>query len=135
MEISDRLTRNQYLNFSIGRRVATNEVLKQRSKTMPVLLLILLKNYSGGEHMQRTCSLCNEKLPTAESCTCSKIRYPSDIVSRIQFGDEEYDWGTRHCPRCGVLRNGYHHENCACEICPMCGELLTQCDCDAQFVI
>ena len=84
--------------------------------------------------MQKICRLCKEKLPAMESCTCRTLRYSSDYVPRIRFGDEEYNWGTRQCPDCGVLLGSYHHENCTCEICPMCGDLLNQCDCDGQYV-
>jgi hypothetical protein len=83
--------------------------------------------------MKKKCSLCNEKLPAMESCTCRTLRYGSDYVPRIRFGDEEYNWGTRRCPDCGVLSGSYHHENCTCEICPMCGELLNQCDCEGLY--
>jgi hypothetical protein len=80
--------------------------------------------------MQTFCSYCNEKLPSPESCACEVIRFGPDSIPRIRFGDEEYDWGTRRCAGCGVLRGGYHHEKCAREICPMCGEQLNICDCD-----
>ena len=85
--------------------------------------------------MREICSYCCEKLPSLESCTCKSIRYGSETVPRIRFGDEEYDWGTRRCAGCGVLLGGYHHENCACEICPMCGEQVLLCACDTDFVI
>ena len=85
--------------------------------------------------MREICSYCREKLPSLESCTCKSIRYGPETVPRIRFGDEEYDWGTRRCAGCGVLLGGYHHENCACEICPMCGEQVLLCACDTDFVI
>ena len=83
----------------------------------------------------KKCGLCGLKIPLSESCTYRKLKCNGIILKRVPFGDEEYNWSTRRCQDCGVYRGGYHHENCACEICPMCGELLTQCDCDAQFVI
>lgn len=85
--------------------------------------------------MRKICSYCREKLPSLESCTFKAIRYGSDKLPRIRFGDEEYDWGSGKCPGCGVLLGGYHHENCSCEICPMCGEQVIFCDCETDFVI
>lgn len=80
--------------------------------------------------MSRICSLCREKLPSIESCTCEAVLFMGDSVPRIRFGDEEYDWGTSRCAGCGVPRGGYHHENCSREICPLCGELMHICDCE-----
>ena len=80
--------------------------------------------------MSRICSLCREKLPSIESCTCEAVCFMGDRVHRIRFGDEEYDWGTSRCAGCGVPRGGYHHENCSREICPLCGELMHICDCE-----
>ena len=80
--------------------------------------------------MSRICSLCREKLPSIESCTCEAVCVMGDRVPRIRFGDEEYDWGTSRCAGCGVPRGGYHHENCSREICPLCGELMHICDCE-----
>lgn len=80
--------------------------------------------------MSRICSICREKLPSIESCTCEAVRFMGDRVPRIRFGDEEYDWGTSRCAGCGVARGGYHHENCRQEICPLCGELMHICDCE-----
>ncbi len=80
--------------------------------------------------MCKVCSFCREKLPTMEGCTCKSVLYMGENVSRIQFGEEEYDWGTNRCGSCGVHRGGYHHEGCSREICPLCGELLHICDCE-----
>lgn len=80
--------------------------------------------------MSRICSICREKLPSIESCTCEAVCFMGDRVPRIRFGDEEYDWGTSRCAGCGVPRGGYHHENCSREICPLCGELMHICDCE-----
>lgn len=80
------------------------------------------------------CSMCGEHIPSIESCTCTKVRCGSAEASRIKYGDEEYDWGTRRCGDCGVHRGGYHHENCNREICPMCGELIRLCDCGAEYI-
>lgn len=80
--------------------------------------------------MSRICSICREKLPSIESCTCEAVRFMGDRVPRIRFGDEEYDWGTSRCAGCGVPRGGYHHEYCSQEICPLCGELMHICDCE-----
>lgn len=80
--------------------------------------------------MSKVCSLCREKLPTLESCTCKSVLYMGEPVSRIQFGEEEYDWGTARCASCGVPRGAFHHENCSREICPLCGELMHICDCE-----
>lgn len=85
--------------------------------------------------MRKICSYCREKLPSPESCACQAIRYGPDTIPRIRFGDEEYDWESRKCPSCGVLQGGHHHENCSCEICPMCGERVLLCDCETEFVI
>ena len=85
--------------------------------------------------MRKICSYCREKLPSLESCTCRMIRYGPEKAARIRFGSEEYDWGTSKCAGCGVYIGGYHHENCSCEICPMCGELVLICDCETDFVI
>ena len=85
--------------------------------------------------MRKICSYCREKLPSLESCTFKAIRYGPDTLPRIRFGDEEYDWGTSKCTVCGVYIGGYHHENCSCEICPMCGEQVIFCDCETDFVI
>lgn len=85
--------------------------------------------------MRKICSYCREKLPSLESCTFKAIRYGPNTLPRIRFGDEEYDWGSWKCPGCGVLLGGYHHENCSCEICPMCGEQVIFCDCETDFVI
>ena len=83
--------------------------------------------------MSKICSFCKEKLPSLESCTCTTLRYLGDPISRIPFGDEEYDWGTSRCGCCGTHRGGYHHENCSREFCPLCGELLHICDCEEFF--
>lgn len=80
--------------------------------------------------MQKICSLCREKLPTIESCTCETVRCRGESVPRIRFGDEEYDWGTSRCAGCGVPIGGFHHEHCSREICPLCGELMNICDCE-----
>ena len=80
--------------------------------------------------MSRICSICREKLPSIESCTCETLLYLGESFARIRFGDEEYDWGTKRCAGCGVIRGGYHHENCSREICPLCGELMHMCDCE-----
>lgn len=85
--------------------------------------------------MSRICSLCREKLPSIESCTCEAVRFMGDRVPRIRFGDEEYEWGTSRCAGCGVPRGDYHHENCSQEICPLCGELMHICDCEIEFVV
>jgi hypothetical protein len=34
-----------------------------------------------------------------------------------------------------VFIGGYHHFNCACEICPMCGEQILLCNCETDFVV
>ena len=81
-----------------------------------------------------TCSMCSEHIPSIESCTCTTVRYGSTESPRIKYGDEDYDWGTRRCGGCGVLKGGYHHENCNREVCPMCGELINLCDCGAEFI-
>lgn len=57
--------------------------------------------------MSKVCSLCREKLPTLESCTCKSVLYMGEPVSRIQFGEEEYDWGTARCASCGVPRGPF----------------------------
>ena len=83
--------------------------------------------------MSRICSICREKLPSIESCTCEAVCFMGDRVPRIRFGDEEYDWGTSRCAgcaSCGVPRGAFHHENCSQEICPLCGELMHICDCE-----
>lgn len=80
--------------------------------------------------MSRICSICREKLPSIESCTCEAVRFMGDRVPRIRFGDEEHECGTSRCAGCGVPRGGYHHENCSQEICPLCGELMHICDCE-----
>ena len=63
-----------------------------------------------------TCSMCSEHIPSIESCTCITVRYGSTEAPRIKYGDEDYDWGTRRCGGCGVLKGGYHHENCNREV-------------------
>ena len=83
----------------------------------------------------KKCSLCRECLPSKESCNCHMVRCNGEQLSRIPFGDEEYEWGTIHCLHCGVSKGGYHHENCSQEICPMCGEILNLCDCDTEFIV
>ena len=85
--------------------------------------------------MRKICFYCREKLPSCESCSCRYIQYGSERLARIRFGEEEYDWGTRRCADCGVLIGSFHHENCTCEVCPMCGELILLCDCETDFVI
>ena len=84
--------------------------------------------------MSKSCSLCHEKLPSLESCTCKSLRYMGETVPRIPFGEEEYDWGTARCGSCGTHRGGYHHENCCREICPLCGELMHICDCEIEII-
>lgn len=81
------------------------------------------------------CSLCNERIPSMEGCTCGKIHCNGEAVERIRFGDEEYDWGTHRCGDCGVPKGNFHHESCNREICPLCGELLNLCDCETEFVV
>ena len=85
--------------------------------------------------IRKICSYCHEKLPSAESCSCKTIHYQNETLRRIRFGTEEYNWGTTKCAGCGVQIGGYHHENCGCEVCPMCGELIMLCTCDTDFVI
>ncbi len=85
--------------------------------------------------MSKVCTLCGEKIPTPESCICKQISYSGEVITRIPYGDEEYNWGTLRCSGCGTYRGGFHHENCSREICPMCGELLVVCDCEKEFLI
>ena len=90
---------------------------------------------AGRFHRRRKCTLCGQNIPYLESCCCAKVQCNGVILDRIRFGDEEYDWGTNKCTGCGVFIGGYHHFNCACEICPMCGEQILLCNCETDFVI
>lgn len=54
--------------------------------------------------MRKICSYCHERLPSLESCTCKTIRYGPESVSRIRFGDEEYDWGPEDVPAAVFFR-------------------------------
>lgn len=91
--------------------------------------------YARRMYIKRKCSLCNQPLPQIEGCCCQSVQCNGVSLPRICFGDEEYNWGTRRCADCGVHKGSFHHENCSCEICPMCGELILLCNCETEFVI
>lgn len=79
------------------------------------------------------CTLCNQRIPISDGCSCRRIQCNGILLDRVRFGDEEYDWQTRRCDDCGVYRGCFHHENCSREICPMCGELVILCDCETLY--
>lgn len=84
---------------------------------------------------RRCCAICQERIPSSEGCTCTKIRCDGQLTARFRFGEEEYDGGRRRCACCGVERGGHHHAHCEKEICPLCGEPLLICGCDVEFIM
>jgi hypothetical protein len=50
--------------------------------------------------------------------------------ARIRYGDEQDDWGTKHCHDCGVRQGKYHVQLiCDAEEGPRCHGQVIGCDC------
>lgn len=101
--------------------------------TQPRETLVLhAENGNGGDLMK--CKSCGRDMSAAGGCGVSFVVIGGKRHQRIKCGDAGDMMAPRgRCGDCGVARGQYHHVGCDLEACPVCGEQLISCSCDAAF--
>lgn len=81
------------------------------------------------------CECCGRDMSHADGCGVSFVVIGGKRHQRIKYGaaGDMFPRQYGRCGDCGARHGYYHHAGCDCERCPVCGEQLISCSCDAVF--
>lgn len=65
-----------------------------------------------------SCPTCSRDMRLAVTCSSTPISIGDERRARIPFGSERRQRSANLCPRCRVIRGGYHHMGCPIEELP-----------------
>lgn len=101
-------------------------------------LLDILANLKAKENTEYTplarCTVCGDVMLRSIGCSCKSVKINGKVYERVRYGNEEVEWEDDRCHDCGAEPGLLHHAGCDVEECPVCGNQLTSCDCDFEFV-
>jgi hypothetical protein len=79
----------------------------------------------------QTCDDCGLDMDVAFGCTQDQALIADEWRNRSTNHDDSSDG---RCQGCGATHGQVHHYGCAIERCPVCGDLLSACDCSVPMV-
>lgn len=85
----------------------------------------------------KQCSGCGQIYPKKRKCDMEYIEIKGVRCQRVRYGSSTEGLGPAisRCPDCGVMPGYCHHWLCTYEMCPVCGQQLLNCACNARPVL
>ena len=84
------------------------------------------------------CPVCRGNMAPEQGCQICTVCCNGKFCDRVKFGFEtnrDSHVSEKQCNICNAGRGQYHHWGCDAEQCPLCRELINNCDCDVEVLM